>query len=64
MRWILSRVEAPPSITAINKAKLARPAELALNDQVKARKYELLVYTLLMDAFYSDTPDPFYAKTA
>ena len=51
------------STMALDKSKLARWADLALNNHAIARKYEPSGHTPVMDVFYASTPDAFYAKT-
>ncbi len=48
---------------AMDKPKLARWADLALNNHVIARNYEPSGYTPVMDVFYASKPDAFYAKS-
>ena len=49
---------------AIDKPRLARWEELTFDNHVIARQYGPSGSTLLMDVFYSHTPDAFHAKTA
>lgn len=48
---------------AMDKLKLARWTDLALNNHAIARKYEPSGHSPVMDVFYADKPDIFYAKT-
>lgn len=48
---------------AMDKSKLARWTDLALNNHVIARKYEPSGHAPVMDVFYAGQPDFFYAKT-
>lgn len=48
---------------AMDKSKLARWADLALNNHAIARKYEPSGHAPVMDVFYADKPDAFYAKS-
>lgn len=48
---------------AMDKSKLSRWADLALNNHAMARQYEPSGRAPAMDVFYADRPDGFYAKT-
>lgn len=48
---------------AMDKSKLARWTDFALNNHVIARKYEPSGHAPVMDVFYAGQPDFFYAKT-
>ena len=48
---------------AMDKSKLARWADLALNNHAIARNYEPSGHAPIMDVFYASKPDVFYAKT-
>ena len=49
---------------AMDKPKLSRWADLALNNHAMARKYEPSGLAPVMDVFYAGQPDAFYAKSA
>ena len=48
---------------AMDKSKLSRWADLALNNHAMARKYDPSGLAPVMDIFYAGQPDAFYAKT-
>lgn len=48
---------------AMDKSKLSRWADLALNNHAMARNYKPSGLAPAMDLFYADQPDGFYAKT-
>ena len=49
---------------AMDKSKLSRWADLALNNHTLARQYEPSGLAPVMDVFYAGQPDAFYAKSA
>ena len=49
---------------AMDESKLSRWADLALNNHMLARQYEPSGRSPVMDVFYADKPDAFYAKSS